>query len=158
MTDHLAKRIKSFVIRAGRMTESQQKGWTTGFPLHGFQLGDKNFDWDQSFNVAGPVAIIPLCPYPLLLAVNAVHNGLNDRYVRDKSCEVLIGRNELLLASHGNWFAGVLRWTWSQPAAKRSYSIAICGQCQKIEADEHRRNGIRADQQWNLPAFNRAVK
>ncbi len=53
MTDHIGKRIKSFVIRAGRMTESQQKGWTTGFPLHGFQLSDKNFDWDQSFDATG---------------------------------------------------------------------------------------------------------
>ena len=53
MTDHIGKRIKSFVIRAGRMTESQQKGWTTGFPLHGCQLSDKNFDWDQSFDVTG---------------------------------------------------------------------------------------------------------
>ena len=53
MTDHLGKRIKSFVIRAGRMTESQQKGWTTGFPLHGFELTNKNFDWDNSFDVAG---------------------------------------------------------------------------------------------------------
>ena len=53
MTDRIGQRIKSFVIRAGRMTESQQKGWDTGFPLHGFQLSDKNFDWDQSFDVAG---------------------------------------------------------------------------------------------------------
>jgi len=53
MTDRIGQRIKSFVIRAGRMTESQQKGWTNGFPLHGFQLSDKNFDWDQSFDVAG---------------------------------------------------------------------------------------------------------
>ena len=53
MTDRIGQRIKSFVIRAGRTTESQQKGWTNGFPLHGFQLSDKNFDWDQSFDVAG---------------------------------------------------------------------------------------------------------
>ena len=53
MTDHIGHRIKSFVIRAGRMTESQQKGWTTGFPLHGFQLSDNKFDWDRSFDVAG---------------------------------------------------------------------------------------------------------
>lgn len=53
MTEQIGHRIKSFVIRAGRTTESQQKGWTSGFPLHGFQLSDKNFDWDQSFDVLG---------------------------------------------------------------------------------------------------------
>ncbi len=53
MTDRFAQRIKSFAIRAGRMTENQQRGWNTGFPKHGFQLSEKNFDWDLSFEVAG---------------------------------------------------------------------------------------------------------
>lgn len=53
MTEQIGQRIKSFVIRAGRTTESQQKGWASGFPLHGFQISDKNFDWDQSFDVLG---------------------------------------------------------------------------------------------------------
>ena len=46
-------RIKSFVIRAGRMTESQQKGWSSVFPEHGFTLSERRFDWDRSFAVAG---------------------------------------------------------------------------------------------------------
>ena len=46
-------RIKSFVIRAGRMTESQQKGWSSVFPEHGFMLSERRFDWDRSFAVAG---------------------------------------------------------------------------------------------------------
>ena len=46
-------RIKSFVIRAGRMTESQLKGWSSLFPTHGFTLSEKRFDWDRSFAVAG---------------------------------------------------------------------------------------------------------
>ena len=46
-------RIKSFVIRAGRMTESQQKGWSSVFPEHGFTLSERRFDWDCSFAVAG---------------------------------------------------------------------------------------------------------
>ena len=53
MTDHLGKRIKSFVIRAGRMTECQQKCRTTGCPLLGCELDDKNFYRDNSFDVAG---------------------------------------------------------------------------------------------------------
>ena len=46
-------RIKSFVIRAGRMTESQQKGWSSVFPEHGFTLSERRFDWDRSFAMAG---------------------------------------------------------------------------------------------------------
>jgi len=46
-------RIKSFVIRAGRMTESQQKGWSSVFPEHGFTFSERRFDWDRSFAVAG---------------------------------------------------------------------------------------------------------
>ena len=46
-------RIKSFVIRAGRMTESQQKGLSSVFPEHGFTLSERRFDCDRSFAVAG---------------------------------------------------------------------------------------------------------
>lgn len=53
MSEQPSRRIKSFVIRAGRMTESQQKGWDSGFTLHGFKLRDDDFDWDRSFDVAG---------------------------------------------------------------------------------------------------------
>ena len=53
MSEQSNYRIKSFVIRAGRMTESQQKGWSSVFPAHGFTLSEKRFDWDRSFAVAG---------------------------------------------------------------------------------------------------------
>ena len=53
MSEQQGRRIKSFVIRTGRMTESQQKGWDSGFPLHGFQLSDRDFNWDRSFDVKG---------------------------------------------------------------------------------------------------------
>ena len=50
----LSRRIRSFVIRAGRMTDSQKNGWDVGFPKHGFTVSDNQFDWDASFNVSGP--------------------------------------------------------------------------------------------------------
>ena len=49
-----SRRIKSFVIRSGRMTENQQKGWTDGFLKHGFSLADSQFNWDDSYIVRGP--------------------------------------------------------------------------------------------------------
>ena len=55
MTDSdLSRRIRSFVIRTGRMTDSQKAGWDIGFPKHGFTLSDNQFDWNSSFDVAGP--------------------------------------------------------------------------------------------------------
>ena len=55
MTDYdLSRRIRSFVIRTGRMTDSQKAGWDSGFPKHGFTLSDNQFDWNLSFDVAGP--------------------------------------------------------------------------------------------------------
>ena len=50
----LSRRIRSFVIRTGRMTDSQKAGWDIGFPKHGFTLSDNQFDWHSSFDVAGP--------------------------------------------------------------------------------------------------------
>jgi len=50
----LPRRIRSFVIRTGRMTDSQKAGWDVGFPKHGFTLSDNRFDWDASFDMAGP--------------------------------------------------------------------------------------------------------
>ena len=50
----LSHKIKSFVIRAGRMTGSQQKGWNEVFPTHGFSLTESQFDWEHSYAVNGP--------------------------------------------------------------------------------------------------------
>ena len=36
------------------MTDSQKAGWDSGFPKHGFTLSDNQFDWNLSFDVAGP--------------------------------------------------------------------------------------------------------
>ncbi|MEE3095901.1 MAG: tRNA (guanosine(46)-N7)-methyltransferase TrmB, partial [Pseudomonadota bacterium] len=55
MTDSdLSRRIRSFVIRTGRMTDSQKAGWDIGFPKHGFTLSDNQFDWNSSFDGVGP--------------------------------------------------------------------------------------------------------
>ena len=51
---NLSRRIRSFVVRTGRMTDSQKAGWNIGFPKHGFTLSDNQFDWDASFDEAGP--------------------------------------------------------------------------------------------------------
>lgn len=50
----LSRKIKSFVIRAGRMTNSQQKGWNQVFPKHGFSVTESQFDWEDSYAVSGP--------------------------------------------------------------------------------------------------------
>ena len=43
------RRIRSFVMRAGRMTEGQQKGWDLGFPRFGLSIDDGRLDWDAVF-------------------------------------------------------------------------------------------------------------
>ncbi|EGH33160.1 tRNA (guanine-N(7)-)-methyltransferase, partial [Pseudomonas syringae pv. japonica str. M301072] len=43
------RRIKSFVMRAGRMTEGQQRGLDQGLPLYGLSLTDTPVDFDQVF-------------------------------------------------------------------------------------------------------------
>jgi tRNA (guanine-N7-)-methyltransferase len=45
----MQRRIRSFVMRAGRMTEGQQKGWDAGFPQFGLTLDAGRLDWDAAF-------------------------------------------------------------------------------------------------------------
>lgn len=45
----MQRRIRSFVMRAGRMTEGQQKGWDAGFPQFGLTLDAGRLDWDTVF-------------------------------------------------------------------------------------------------------------
>ncbi len=49
----LTHRIRSFVMRAGRMTPAQERGWQAGFPRFGLTLQAGQFDWDQTFGFAG---------------------------------------------------------------------------------------------------------
>jgi len=48
------RRIKSFVMRAGRMTEGQQKGLEQGTPLFVLPLADAPVDYDQVFGRSAP--------------------------------------------------------------------------------------------------------
>jgi len=48
------RRIKSFVMRAGRMTEGQQKGLEQGAPLYVLPLADAPVDYDQVFGRSAP--------------------------------------------------------------------------------------------------------
>ncbi len=50
---HPHSRIRSFVMRAGRMTEGQQRGWDVGFPQFGLTLEQGPLDWDQTFGSSG---------------------------------------------------------------------------------------------------------
>ena len=49
----VANRIRSFVMRAGRMTPSQQRGWEEGFPQLGLAVDAGLLDWDTTFGFAG---------------------------------------------------------------------------------------------------------
>jgi tRNA (guanine-N7-)-methyltransferase len=51
MTSTLEHRIKSFVLRGGRMTDSQQKAWETQFSHYGLSLDDGGLDWCREFGV-----------------------------------------------------------------------------------------------------------
>ncbi|MDF2641395.1 MAG: trmB, partial [Pseudomonas sp.] len=48
------RRIKSFVMRAGRMTEGQQRGLDQGRPKFGLSLTDASVDFDQVFGRSAP--------------------------------------------------------------------------------------------------------
>mgnify|MGYP007095258809 CR=1 FL=1 len=48
------RRIKSFVMRAGRMTEGQQRGLEQGLPKFGLELADGLRDFDQVFGRSAP--------------------------------------------------------------------------------------------------------
>ena len=52
--DRQHRRIKSFVMRAGRMTEGQQRGLDQGTPLYVLPLADAPVDFDQVFGRSAP--------------------------------------------------------------------------------------------------------
>ena len=49
----LTRRMRSFVMRAGRKTPAQERGWQNGFPRFGLSLQAGQLDWDQAFGYAG---------------------------------------------------------------------------------------------------------
>lgn len=46
--------IRSFVMRTGRMTEGQQRGWDEGFPKYGLKSSMGVLDWEKTFGRDGP--------------------------------------------------------------------------------------------------------
>lgn len=53
-TPRAMRTIKSFVMRAGRMTEGQQRGLDCGWPMYGLELSDGMQDFDQVFGRQAP--------------------------------------------------------------------------------------------------------
>lgn len=51
------RKIKSFVLRAGRMTTGQQRGWDIIFPQKGLRLEDGALDLERTFNRQAPLVL-----------------------------------------------------------------------------------------------------
>jgi tRNA (guanine-N7-)-methyltransferase len=49
----ISNRIRSFVMRAGRMTAGQEQGWLQGFPQFGLTVAQGALDWDRTFGSPG---------------------------------------------------------------------------------------------------------
>ena len=49
--------IRSFVVRSGRMTLGQQKGWQEGWPKMGLELGQAGADIRESFVMPQPLVV-----------------------------------------------------------------------------------------------------
>lgn len=46
--------IRSFVLRAGRMTAGQERGWSVGFPRYGLTVSNGPLNWESSWESRGP--------------------------------------------------------------------------------------------------------
>lgn len=46
--------IRSFVLRAGRMTAGQERGWSVGFPRYGLTVSSGPLNWESSWESRGP--------------------------------------------------------------------------------------------------------
>ena len=49
----VSHRIRSFVMRAGRMTAAQERGWKEGFPRFGLDVRSGLLDWEGTFSESG---------------------------------------------------------------------------------------------------------
>jgi len=45
--------IRSFVLRAGRMTAGQERGWSVGFPLFGLTASAGRLNWESDWEAQG---------------------------------------------------------------------------------------------------------
>jgi len=78
MTQDYQRPIRSFVMRAGRMTEGQQKGWDQGFARFGHSYDQGLFDWDSAFGRRGKrVVEIGFGMGDSLLAMAETHPDIN---------------------------------------------------------------------------------
>ena len=51
------RRVRSFVVRAGRMTEGQQRALDENWPGYGLELGDGRIDYAEVFGREAPVVL-----------------------------------------------------------------------------------------------------
>lgn len=51
------RRVRSFVVRAGRMTEGQQRALDENWPRYGLELGDGRIDYAEVFGREAPVVL-----------------------------------------------------------------------------------------------------
>ena len=51
--EYREKSIRSYVVRAGRMTEAQRKAFEVSWPVYGLKLADGAIDTDEVFGRAG---------------------------------------------------------------------------------------------------------
>ncbi|NDH41632.1 MAG: tRNA (guanosine(46)-N7)-methyltransferase TrmB, partial [Gammaproteobacteria bacterium] len=49
----VSHRIRSFVMRAGRMTAAQERGWKEGFSRFGLDVHSGLLDWEGIFSESG---------------------------------------------------------------------------------------------------------
>ncbi len=57
MTENRQRTVRSFVMRTGRMTESQSRAITSLWPVYGVDYGNNPLDFAQLFGRPGPVVI-----------------------------------------------------------------------------------------------------
>ena len=52
--EYRKKSIRSYVVRAGRMTDGQRNAFDTSWPIYGLKLADGAIDTDAVFGRTGP--------------------------------------------------------------------------------------------------------
>ena len=52
--EYRKKSIRSYVVRAGRMTDGQRKAFETSWPTYGLRLADGAINTDEVFGRSGP--------------------------------------------------------------------------------------------------------
>ncbi len=72
------RRIRSFVVRTGRITAAQERAWTELWPRYGLETGDESLDPGALFPAPGPVTLeIGFGNGESLVALAAMHPDRN---------------------------------------------------------------------------------